>query len=195
MLETLARYGWSFGIGDPYPMGWIIFVGYFIASALCLRKGVSIRPSSGGRDDAKERIMWFGLCVMMLLLGLNKQLDLQVLLRAVGRMIAHSQGWFDMRREVQKVFLVVIAVVGTASLAIVFGYLRRQMVRNIFVVVGILLAVSFILIRAASFSHVDVIPAGLRAVSPRNMKYILESSGIVCICYAALSNRYKRDRF
>jgi hypothetical protein len=48
---------------------------------------------------------------MLFLLGVNKQLDLQTLLGDVGRSVSTAQGWYDKRRAVQAVFVLVFAII------------------------------------------------------------------------------------
>ena len=95
------------------------------------------------------------MAVLLLALGVNKQLDLQTLLTEVGRGMAKAQGWYPMRQRYQDVFLGSVAVAGLAVL-VVLGFLaRRTLLRRGPALVGVVLLVCFVLVRAASFHHVD----------------------------------------
>ncbi len=181
--ELLAKNGWSLHVGDPYIMGWIIFGGYIITSVLCLFSGVSKAKLEGYH---KNSIFWFGLSIIMLLLGINKQLDLQVLFIVIGRIIAHSQDWFDIRREVQKIFIIGSATSSFIFIAIIFWFFKKQLLKNIFVLVGVILVFSFVLIRAFSINHIVVIPSQINYIGSIQMGYVIETVGILCICYGAL---------
>jgi len=187
--ELLAKNGWSLHVGDPYLMGWIIFGGYLIASILCLFTGIS---KAKLEVSHKNLIFWFGLSIIMLLLGINKQLDLQVLFIAIGRIIAHSQGWFDIRREVQKIFIISSALSSLIFIAITSWFLKKQLLKNIIIIIGFILIFSFVLIRAFSINHIVFIPSQLNHVGSIKLKYVLESCGILCICYGALQELIKK---
>jgi hypothetical protein len=117
-------------------------------------------------------------------LGINKQLDLQTLFTQIGRDLAKSQGWYDQRRHVQKWFIETVAVGGLAGLFALICVFRGSLRRNALALVGAVLLVSFVVIRAASFHHVDEF-LGWRVRSV-HMNAILELSGIGCIMLAAI---------
>ena len=60
---------------------------------------------------------WFALCGVMVFLGFNKQLDLQTCFTQVGRDMAHSEGWYESRRTVQLIFIVILVLLGLAIIA------------------------------------------------------------------------------
>lgn len=63
---------WVFGANDNSYIAWLIFVSYFIVAALCWRSG---RAKSAQTTPA-TRWLWAALCPILVVLGLNKQLDL-----------------------------------------------------------------------------------------------------------------------
>ena len=62
-------------------------------------------------------MLWFGLSILLLVLGINKQLDLQTLLTALGREIAQENGLYESRREIQLIFVILFALFCFSSLA------------------------------------------------------------------------------
>ncbi len=166
---------WRPEIGDPTVDGWLIVVAYVLAAALCFRRS---------RTDP-ARWVWLGLATLLLLLAINKQLDLQTLLTDLGRELARYQGWYARRREVQRVFVLVI---GAATvLATLFGAwfaLRSSAGSLRLALIGVGLLGVFIVIRAASFHHLD--PFLGRGLPGRWMTWVLEPSGIALVCVAAL---------
>lgn len=142
---------WHVGIGDPTPIGWITVAAYALAASLAWRN------VGAARRTAVPESFWVALTLMMLALGLNKQLDLQTWFGQTGRDMALEQGWYEQRRIVQAVF---IAMLAAGALAVVW-WARRQWhtlwheYRAAFVGVCVLLV--FIVIRAASFHHIDMI--------------------------------------
>jgi hypothetical protein len=90
---------WSPGIGDPTVAGWATTFLYFATVVQIWRVMRRIDSASF------EYTVWWLLLVCMFALGVNKQLDLQTALTEIGRIVAHKQGWYDDRQEVQKMFI------------------------------------------------------------------------------------------
>ena len=200
---------WSPGIGDPDFVGWLTVVGYLAASYLCWRRfrqlggrqgvagsgaltsvGVLLLAFVGARRRLRERpaserlrTLWLGLAVILLLLGINKQLDLQTAVTELGRMSARAYGWYEVRRPVQAVFILIVALIGLASFRAVVLLARGELRSLRAVLAGTLFIVCFVTIRAASFHHVDHLLganfAGFR------MNWILELGGIAFIAVGA----------
>lgn len=181
---------WHFGVGDPTLLGWLTFVAYFVACAACVRAMLSSRfgaqklaqvsPEEANNQRALA-VMWLGLSVLMLLLGMNKQLDLQTLLTEVGRDLAKAQGWYGGRRVVQVAFLAGLTLfAGGAGLALSYA-LRKVLKRVLPVMLGVGLIVAYVLVRAATFNHLA--PGGGRASALP--VWILELSGILLVTFAA----------
>jgi len=115
----------------------------------------------------------------MILLGINKQLDLQSLFTEIGRQVARAQGWMDQRRIVQFWFIVAF---GTTALGgfLLFAIIRRDLFRRFMLAFsGLFFLLSFIVIRAAGFHHFDEM-LGFRFFGAR-MNWVLELTGIYSI--------------
>ncbi len=101
---------WSPKIGDPTVMGWVTVAAYFLAAWL------SYRAYRAAHEDVEPhpgvRRLWALLTGALVLLGINKQLDLQTAFTETGRWLAHSQGWYDDRRPVQAVFIALFCLLG-----------------------------------------------------------------------------------
>ncbi|MEJ2701949.1 MAG: hypothetical protein P8Z79_05855 [Sedimentisphaerales bacterium] len=182
VLAVMVNGHWRPGIGDPTVLGWVTTVMYFIATGLCavyaLRIGKRVpRPS---RLDG-HRAFWWCLTVFMLLMSINKQLDLQVLILQVARQISLDQGWSTERIVVRKWMVVGSAIVGLILTALLVWAFRRTWRRYALALFGLVLLGSFVLIRA---SGGDVAILGHH---PGNfpMFRILEIGGIVCVGAAA----------
>jgi hypothetical protein len=140
---------WVAGIGDPSPMGWITMAAYAAAAALAARNVFAARRSAAPVG------FWLALAVMMLLLGINKQLDLQTWFGQTGRDVALSQGWYEQRRTVQAGFIALLGVGAMTLVAAARRYWAARWSDYRWVFLGVLLLVVFIVIRAASFHHID----------------------------------------
>src|ERR1041385_1829152 len=103
----VARITWTPSIGDPTWIGWVTVVAYGIAVLLCVRAGMRARQLGvKGRDDSPE--VWFVFAAVLFFLGINKQLDLQTLLIQAGREVALAESWYQFRRPVQLVFVMIL---------------------------------------------------------------------------------------
>ncbi len=117
----------------------------------------------------------------MVVLGTNKQLDLQTLFTQVLRDRAQAQGWYDDRREYQLDFIVVTLVAGAVAATALALFLRKVIGRVIDALIGLAVLVLFVVIRAASFHYVDsVIYRGTV-----HLNWVLEIGGIAIVGLAA----------
>jgi hypothetical protein len=147
---------WSPGIGDPSVAGWITVLAYLMAAWRCAVAAGRTVPYDGAAAQ-RERGLWRTFAVVLLLLGINKQLDLQSAFTELGRMVARRQHWYDERREVQMVFVVVVAALGVAAALGAAWAARGTSPAARLAVVGVALVAVFVVLRAASFHHVDVL--------------------------------------
>ncbi len=129
------------------------------------------------------RSLWLTLAVVLLLLGVNKQLDLQTALTELGRIMARTFGWYGNRRPVQVAFIFLVALVGLTTFRALL-VLARGALRNLrTVLAGTLFVICFVTIRAASFHHVDRLLG--RDIGGFKMNWVLELGGILFIIIGA----------
>jgi hypothetical protein len=193
IFKMLEQSGWSVRAGDPDVMSWTIFTGYVVVSSLCLYAGIVRRRIEFRSEAQSEPVMWFLVSLFLFLLAVNKQLDLQVLMTASGRALAHMQGWYSVRRKVQMVFFSVFAISGVWLLWFGLRRFRIYLRENILLCAGLGLIATFILISAAYDTNVWRIPESLRFFSGARMKNIVEFGGILLVGVSALrAIRYKR---
>lgn len=178
---------WSPAIGDPTFMGWTTFVCYFIAS---------FASFVAGRVRRQDKRIWIMLTVFLLLLGVNKQLDLQSALTATGRCVAQFQGWYGQRRTVQFAFVLALLCVSTLVMALAFYRLRQSLRRAGLALLGFGFLVTFVAVRAVGFQHFDQFIGGDINLGLRT-KWLMELTGIGLILINAIaaiksSNRIRR---
>ncbi len=182
---AMASIGWSPGIGDPTPAGWIITIAYLLSSFLCLWTGFTARKVTKITGRTERQVLWFVFSAMLLLLGINKQLDLQVLLSRAGSTIAKSGGWYDTRRGVQAVFVIILAFLGIFLIGILFRMLKGRWKQFTTAPAGIVLLVFFVLFRAAFMQHIDKFLIHRTIFIPGKLNKILELLGIVLVLAGA----------
>lgn len=183
---------WSPGIGDPSPMGWVAVVLYFVAAWLCFlsaRRSRALDPyASPGRWEPR---LWTLFAVVLLALGINKQLDLQSAFTEVMRVVAREQGWYESRLQYQYAFIGAAAVLATsAGIALIAATWRLGRALKL-AALGLVFVLAFVTVRAMSFHHVDAL-IGTRVLNVR-VNWIFEIGGIaVVIAGAVLGLRDRR---
>ena len=123
----------------------------------------------------------------MLALGVNKQLDLQSLLTMIARCHAQLSGWYDVRRIVQEAFIYLIAAAGVVTLGLMALVLRGILGRIWPALLGLGFVCLFVVVRAASFHHVDVLLGSFAGGIKLN--WLLELPGPILVALVALRRR------
>lgn len=177
---------WSLVIGDPTFMGWTTVACYFLTSFSCFVVGwVRLR----------DKRLWTMLAVFLLLLGVNKQLDLQSALTATGRCVAQFQGWYDHRRAVQFAFVLALLCVSALVMAIAVYRLRQSLRRVGLALLGFGFLVTFVALRAVGFQHFDQFIGGYSSFGEQT-NWLTEVTGIGLILVNAVAAiiSSRRDR-
>jgi len=183
MLLAMTMDGrWRPGIGDPTVMGWVTVVAYFIAAIGCFRASWC-EPRPDGTRRARPSAFWLVLAGLMIALGINKQLDLQSLATQIGRDVIKSRALYRQRHIFQVGFILTIALACAGSLAALLWAARRGLQRRWPALLGMLFILSFVVVRAASFHHVDAFLAA--SVGGLKWNWILELGGIGAVGLAA----------
>ena len=176
---------WMPGIGDPSAMGWVTVIAYFVAALVCWRAS----RRAGGWDpyaDTDPKLAWvfMGLAMLLAALGVNKQLDIQSLLTQFGEDLAREGGWYENRRVVQTLFVIGMGTVSVATGAVALWWLRDRLGQLWPAIAGTTLLLGFVVIRAASFHHVDWLL--YRSTGPIKLNWVFELGGLAFIGFGAL---------
>ena len=124
------------------------------------------------------------------MLGFNKQLDFQTLLTSLGRKIAREQGWYHIRREVQAAFVMAMAVCGIIVMFLIFRGLKGMFRKNWLVYVGLVVLFGFLLLRAATFYHVETLLHKPDIFKRLDVKFIIELGALISVGLGALQSLY-----
>jgi hypothetical protein len=186
---------WYPGIGDPTLRGWLTVGAYALGAALALRAAwVSARhaePSLAPADQRHLVVFWCLTAVVLILLGINKQLDLQTWLTEMVRDLAMEHGWYGARRQYQILFIGGIASIGLISTLTAAVLLRRVLVRIGIALLGLGVLIAFVVARAASFHHMDT----LLNAGPFALNWWAEFGGIALIVVNAwAAGKYASDK-
>lgn len=189
----LSAITWRFGIGDPTLVGWITTIAYGISAFLCIRAGhrnlnviESGKIPAGSPESAGEApaLPWFVCATGLILLGLNKQLDLQTLMIELGRKLAIVEGWYPERRRIQLIFVFILTIGGGVGLLALAWKQKRFFIRHPSVLGGIALLLLYVLLRVISIEHVGE-SRGLQISDKAWWLVGIELCGIVCIGFSA----------
>jgi hypothetical protein len=181
---------WHLQAGDPTVLGWLTLVAYLLAALACWRASRTCR--FGARmlervhvDEAANQLRlaawWLAAGVLMLTLGLNKELDLQTLIGEWGKQMALDQGWYPERRSVQRLFVLLFGTALLVGLGAAAFLLRHVLDRIAPALIGIALVFVYIGGRAMLFLVLRDRPvAGLLSIS-----WPLELAGIALVAWSA----------
>ena len=175
---------WSPGIKDGTFISWLAVGIYTLACLLSI--GVARRESCRHISLPRHRIFWTLVILFLAFLALNKQLDLQTGFTELLRGISKHEGWYEARRGIQRLF--VIGMIGGAILALftLLILIRRSFWRLLPIAFGMTLLVSFLLIRSASFHHMDLfLPTSVFGIK---LYILLELGGGVVVLMGAFFN-------
>jgi hypothetical protein len=179
MLAFTDADQWRLGIGDPTFMGWFTVFAYFTAAFLSL--AVFIRS----RDRNVDARFWAGMLCALLLLGVNKQLDLQTWFTLTARKLARMEGWYEYRRPLQVVFIFLIACGGVFTVYAFWKLAGTSWRKHRLALSGLIFLCVFVVIRAASFHHVDLFLK--YDIGGMRMNWLFELGGISLVIAGALA--------
>ena len=182
------EFNWRPGIGDPTIGGWVTVVLYVLTCVSCCRTTYTLR--SRGPEAGQERNTWLAIATLFALLGINKQLDLQTALTEIGRVLAYSEGWYAQRRQVQVAFIIGVAGLCLVAILVLLVWARSSPFQTWLALTGSCLVFGYVLIRAASFHHIDRFID--RRILGFKWNWILEMSGIGIVLLASEWRRAKR---
>lgn len=187
---AMANGRWQLGIGDPTPMGWITTIAYALAGLICCYAAWATLRQPPHRLGRRAAVYWAVCGVLMLFLAVNKQLDLQTFFTDVARNWAKAGGWYETRRVVQTWFIRGLAAGGVAGLLLVAWLIRGARLTYYLALIGLVFTGCFVVIRAASFHHVDAL-IGYEIAGVR-MNWVFELGGILVVAVSALAFRDRR---
>ena len=190
-LFAATQTGWRPGFGDNNLVGWMITLAYFLAALLC---------TAAFRDEARSYrfvgrlqrpAFWLVLTALLVLLGFNKQLDLQTLVMSTGDELVTSARLEAHRRLLKLVSLLTLALTGTAIALAMLLYIGRHWRLYLLAFVGLMYLGVFIVLRAA-----DSLPV-LNEINRRyyeSIHLLLELCGVLMIGASAARAVYRETR-
>ena len=130
---------WRPGFHDNSLLGWLITAGYAVVTLLCVM--TARRAGSGNRNEAR---LWATMAVGLFLLGVNKQLDLQDLLRGTGRDLTLALGIYEHKFLIRLLFLALLTAVAVVATIRWRHLYLVTLLRKPLLVAGLVLLAAFI---------------------------------------------------
>jgi phage-related holin len=135
-----------------------------------------------------DKRVWLWLTAFLIVLGINKQLDLQSLFTQEARYFLRALGLYGYRRTIQIVFIVLLIVAAIAALYTILRSFNNSNFQLKLAFSGLTVLVSFVILRAVSFHHVDtLLPALFMGLT---FNFVFENIGLALISVAG----YQRYR-
>ena len=184
VLGVIVNGHWRLGVGDSTFIGWLITVAYLITSVFCGIYAQRVDINSSVKQIRYHRVFWWSLAVVMLMMGINKQLDLQCLFIAIIKKIALTQGWYSQRSIFQIWFVTGFTISGLILLIWLGWKLKRLWRQYGLALLGILLLIVFVSVRVAPVHYLTRLPGWRLVIGLINS--MLELTGIGLIGVAAL---------
>ena len=166
-------------IADADMADWVTVAAYLLAAMLSARAA----RHAGIGCQADDRLFWRATALVLVLLAVNELLDLQALLTALGRAHAKANGWYGEHRRAQYAFVVALGGAALIAGAGLLWLTRRMHVTVRLALVGLASIGLFILVRAASFHHLDEVLG--RGWQRFKLGSIQEMAGILIVAAAA----------
>lgn len=184
LLSFLSE--WLSRSGDTTFWSWVITLLYAITILGSVYYVIKIR----GEENGDRRFLWIAISLFLVGMGVNKQLDLQILLTMVGSFIAEHLGWYEYRRVVQKIFTIGVLVCVSGAGGLILFRIRRIIRHSLVELSGAAILVFFAAIRMGSINHLNK----AIAFEQEKISHIhgIELAGLAVILFALLNNLKNR---
>lgn len=161
--------------GRPTIFGGSTVLFYFTAAALSLV--VVLKTERAG-------LLWVLVFWALVLLVINKQIDLQSLSTLVAKSSAVQHGWYDIRRQSQIFFIGFVGAASFLTLGLSIYLLLNRFRKILIALISLTILIFFVVYRSALFHLIDAL---LNTSFPSlSFSYLLENSGISLIIFNAI---------
>jgi hypothetical protein len=142
---------WLSSINHADIADWITVAAYLL-SAFISAQAAALAKLSRRTGEAR---FWQATAMLLVALGANELLDLQTLLTEIVRAQAKASGWYGEHRKVQYAFVISLAAMSLLAGSGLLWVMRRTAFPVRLALVGLIFIGAFVLLRAASFHHLD----------------------------------------
>lgn len=132
---------------------------YLVASGACFAASLA-EARRGGRG--RWPWVWALVALVVLVFGFGRELQIGDWVTQHGRDLAHSQGWYNERRPLQRLADVAVALAGLAAAAVLVAFSWRNWRSHTSAVFVLVLMAVFVAVRAISYHYTDRVLYGER---------------------------------
>lgn len=143
-------YEWFSLNGDHTFWGWLITILYLFTVAGSF---YYVKTINNTKISKEKRILWLFIGSFLTFMGINKQLDIQLLLTISGRYIGLKFSFLGMRRIFQSYFTAAIFLSVLFITGIVIYKIRTILKESLIELIGITFIIGFFFIQTASMTH------------------------------------------
>jgi hypothetical protein len=147
-------HAWTAEIGRPYTSSWVNTVLYACALVVVVKKWRDLRHAQA---TSAEQRLWAFCFFVLLVLGINKQLNFQSLLIQLGRYFAQYGDWSEKRRLVQAWFAYTLSGLMGGTVLFILIATRRLWQGHALALIGLGILFIYVVIRATSICHVGFV--------------------------------------
>lgn len=177
MMSCIAQ-SWSPGIGDPGLTAWAATAAYALAALATL--AVALRSDARGR----ERLFWVLSAVVLAVLALNKQLDIQTLLRGIGRCATQGTSTQGSRFAIKELVILSLPIFALVLLWAGWKLLHGTLSRTWIALFGFFCIAIFVVVRAAWLADI-YLPVAAQ-IGYAGLTHLLEFPGPLLIILASV---------
>jgi len=177
---------WHLQANDNSPGGWLATAIYAALILLSWREVLRRKPAEKARGRALQQSFWIWLSLGVTAVGINKQLDLQTLMIDLGRRAARAEGLMQYRRVLQAGFAIAAAIAAIAMVGALWKLAKRASPSESLVIVGVCALIGFVVVRIATFNHIELLNEGMEKHRPM---LALELAASTFLCFAIWRNR------
>ncbi|TCD01869.1 hypothetical protein EYB45_10570 [Erythrobacteraceae bacterium CFH 75059] len=179
--------GWKASLAGADLADWVTVAAYLGTAAL----SAGAARQAFLRRRPRERLFWLLVTGLLCFLGVNELLDLQTLLTDIGRANARAYGWYGNHRQVQYYFVLILSLIAVAAGMLMLRLTRRTPGSIRLALAGLVFIGLFVLLRAASFHHLDdLLGSGFKSFPLGSFQEVF---GIALVALAAALYRRRRS--
>jgi len=174
---------WLNHLGDPGPVGWTITGGYLITVLLLLI--ASWRLARQATHPKLEASVWYFMAGLCVLLGLNKQLDLQHLARLLAKDLLRATDLYPNHRTIQIVAMALITCGCVACGVAIYRLVDLLSSPLRWVCLAFIPLVGYVAMRSLSFTHFDELLGAW--ILNMQLYWAMELAGIAIVMLATIA--------
>lgn len=140
---------------NPILMDWVVIAAYWMAAMLCYIASRCV--ASYAYSSKSQVIYWRVLVALLLLLGINKFLYFENCITQGFSLLAHSNGWYETRRDMQVEFILIVTLILLSLLAAAVYMLNGLAKPLQSAVIAFVLLLLLVVVRTISLHQVDAL--------------------------------------